>query len=192
MIERRAKVDVTDADAIAATRQWIERAVIGLNLCPFAKLPFSRGAIRYAVSAARCNEQLAADLREELLTLVDADPLECETSLLIHPQIFHDFLDYNEFLGTAEAMLGELELDGVIQIASFHPDYRFAGTTNDAPENNSNRSPFPTLHLLRESSVDRAVESGVDVNAIPEENIKRLRRLGSEGWRRLWINESEM
>ncbi len=192
MIECRAKVDVTDADAIAATRQWIERAVIGLNLCPFAKLPFSRGAIRYAVSTAHSNEQLAADLREVLLTLVDADPLECETSLLIHPQIFHDFLDYNEFLGTAEAMLGELDLDGVIQIASFHPDYRFAGTTNDAPENNSNRSPFPTLHLLRESSVDRAVESGVDVNAIPEENIKRLRRLGSEGWRRLWINESEM
>ncbi len=186
MIGSPSNAHVTDAEAIAATRRWIERAVIGLNLCPFAKLPFARGAIRYVVSAARCNEQLAADLREELFSLVAIDPLECETSLLIHPHVFEEFLDYNDFLGVAETMLVDVELDGIIQIASFHPHYQFAGTLDDAPENNSNRSPFPTLHLLRESSVGRAVESGIDVDAIPQSNIERLRQLGNEGWRKLW------
>ncbi|MFZ2235355.1 MAG: DUF1415 domain-containing protein [Dokdonella sp.] len=185
MIESERNVDVTDAEAIVATRQWIERAVIGLNLCPFAKLPYSRGAISYSVSTARCVEQLRADLRNELMTLAAADPLSCETSLLIHPHVLGDFLQYNDFLGDAEATLVELELDDIIQIASFHPHYQFAGTPEDAPENNSNRSPFPTLHLLRESSVERAVDSGIDVDAIPENNIERLRQLGNDGWRRL-------
>ncbi len=190
MIDRKGNNDVNDAEAIAATREWIERAVIGLNLCPFAKLPFTRGAIRYAVSAARCIEQLARDLRSELSALAAADPLECETSLLIHPHVLEDFLDYNDFLGEAEAVLVDLELDGVIQIASFHPHYRFAGTPDDAAENNSNRSPFPTLHLLREASIERAIDSGIDVAAIPVDNIQRLRQLGNDGWRRLCEDQS--
>ena len=192
MSDRTNNASLADADAIAATRDWIERAVIGLNLCPFAKLPFARGAIRYRVSAARCVEQLRADLHNELSALASADPLEYETSLLIHPHALEDFLDYNDFLGVAEAMLIEMELDGIIQIASFHPIYQFAGTPVDAPENNSNRSPFPTLHLLRESSIERAVESGIDVDAIPDNNIQRLRLLGNEGWRGLWKNGSAM
>ncbi len=186
MIDCKGSGDVTDAMAITATCQWIERAVIGLNLCPFAKLPFTRGAIRFVVSAARCGEELADDLRDELSALAAADPLECETTLLVHPHALADFLDYNDFLGVAEAVLIELKLDGVVQIASFHPHYRFAGMADDAPENNSNRSPFPTLHLLRESSVDRAVESGIEVDAIPERNIERLRQLGNDGWHKLW------
>lgn len=185
MIENRRDDDVPAITVIAATRQWIERAVIGLNLCPFAKLPFSRDAIVYSVSNARCVEQLRNDLRDALLSLVTTDPLECETCLVIHPHVLDDFLDYNDFLGDADALLVELGLDGIIQVASFHPRYQFAGTPDGAPENNSNRSPFPTLHLLRESSVDRAVESGVDVDEIPDRNIERLRQLGNDGWQEL-------
>lgn len=172
---------------IAATHDWIERAVIGLNLCPFAKLPYSRGAIRYVVSDARDVDKLRSDLLAELHWLANVDPLDCETSLLVHPHVLGDFLDYNEFLGVADELLVELELDGTIQIASFHPQYQFAGTRDDAPENNSNRSPFPTLHLLRESSLDRAIDSGGDVDGIPQSNVERLRQLGSEGWRQLWM-----
>ena len=185
MSEGACSVDVCDAAVIAATRQWIERAVIGLNLCPFAKLPFSRDAIAYSVSNARCVELLRGDLRDALLSLVAADPLECETCLVIHPHVLEDFLDYNDFISDAEALLVELDLEGIIQIASFHPRYQFAGTAHDAPENNSNRSPFPALHLLRETSIDRAVQGGVDVDAIPQNNIERLRLLGNNGWRKL-------
>lgn len=185
MIEDDHNADVADEEVIAATRQWIERVVIGLNLCPFAKLPFSRGAIGYCVSKAGSVEQLRGDLRDALFSLVAADPIECETLLVIHPHVLEDFLDYNDFLDDADALLVELKLDGVIQVASFHPRYQFAGTPDDAPENNSNRSPFPTLHLLRESSVERAVESAVDVDAIPQNNIECLQLLGNAGWRKL-------
>ena len=178
--------DPSAALAIAATRRWIERAVIGLNLCPFAKLPYSRDAIRYEISSARDTTGLLTDLRDELLNLADANALEVETCLLIHPHVLGAFLDYNDFLDEADAVLVELELDGIIQIASFHPDYQFAGTAADAIENVTNRSPYPMLHLLREASIERAVESSIDVDLIPGRNIETLQRLGKEGLQKLW------
>jgi len=176
----------TDDDAIAATRRWIERAVIGLNLCPFARVPFTQDRLRITVSRAADVEALVEDLRAELAWLRDADAGEWETSLLVHPFVLGDFEDYNQFLDVADALLEDMELDGEIQVASFHPDYQFADAAADAIENATNRSPFPTLHLLRESSIDRAVESGIDTDAIYERNIETLRKLGHAGWNSLW------
>jgi len=167
---------------IAATQSWLEKAVIGLGLCPFAKAVHVRGQIRYAVSAARSTRDLIADLTAELHALQAADPEVVETTLLIHPGVLADFPDYNDFLDDADALLDELELTGIIQIASFHPRYRFAGTQPDAIENYSNRSPYPMLHLLREESVERAVTTYPDVADIPEKNIETLNRLGHAGW----------
>ncbi|HEU4664806.1 MAG TPA: DUF1415 domain-containing protein [Dokdonella sp.] len=180
----------TDDEAIAATRRWIERAVIGLNLCPFARAPYVQDRLRITVSRARDVEALVEDLRAELAWLRDADANEWETSLLVHPFVLGDFDDYNQFLDVADALLEDMELDGEIQVASFHPDYRFADAGADAIENATNRSPFPTLHLLRESSIDRAVDSGVDTDAIYERNIETLRALGDAGWAALW-NDGE-
>ncbi|MEO7325949.1 MAG: DUF1415 domain-containing protein [Dokdonella sp.] len=171
------------------TRRWIERAVIGLNLCPFARAPFAQERVRFRVSHASDTTTLLADLRDELLTLRAADPDACETTLLIHPGVLGDFLDFNDFLDEADALLEELELDGEVQVASFHPDYQFADAQPDAVENCTNRSPYPTLHLLRESSIDQAVASGVDTDAIYQRNIETLRDLGPAGWRSLWRSE---
>jgi len=170
---------------VAATRRWIERAVIGLNLCPFARAPYVQDRLRIQVSGARDTEALADDLRAELAWLRDADATQYETSLLVHPFVLGDFADYNDFLDAADAVLVEMELDGEIQVASFHPDYQFADVPAEAIENATNRSPYPTLHLLRESSIDRAVESGIDTDAIYERNIETLRGLGHAGWRAL-------
>ena len=175
-----------DPQLLATTRRWIERAVIGLNLCPFAKLPYARGTIRYEVSRARDTKALRADMRDELLNMVDIDFSEFETTLLIHPCVLGNFSDYNDFLDEADALLVELELDGIVQVASFHPDYQFANTAADAIENFTNRSPYPMLHLLREASIERAVESSIDVDVIPGRNIETLQRLGKEGWQKLW------
>lgn len=171
------------ADAvIAATRDWLEKAVIGLGLCPFAKSVHAKGQIRYAVSAARTPGALVEDLLAELRTLEAADPQAVETTLLVHPGVLADFEDYNDFLDIADALLDELELAGVIQIASFHPQYRFAGTMKDAIENYTNRSPYPMLHLLREASIEKAVTTYPDVADIPERNIETMNRLGLNGW----------
>lgn len=175
-------------EIVAATRRWIERAVIGLELCPFAKAPHVRNQIRYAVSPAETAEELLSDLIDELQALGAADPEEVETTLLIHPDVLNDFPDYNDFLGVAEAVVDDLGLEGVIQVASFHPRYQFAGTAPDDIENYTNRSPHPTLHLLREASVDRAVEAFPDASLIYEKNIATLRRLGLHGWRRLGLS----
>jgi hypothetical protein len=177
--------------AIAATRRWIDKAVIGLNLCPFAKAVCSRGQIRFVVSDATSAEALLADLLQELRTLHDADPQQIDTTLLIHPQVLGDFLDYNNFLDSADAAVAELGLDGEIQVASFHPDYRFDGSAPDDIENFSNRSPYPTLHLLREASVDKAVQSFPDAARIYEHNIETLRRLGRDGWDALMAPERD-
>jgi hypothetical protein len=179
----------SDADIIAAMRRWIERAVVGLNLCPFARAPLQQDRIRFRVSRAADTAALAADLREELAALNGADPLVCETTLLVHPGVLGDFLDFNDFLDDADALLTEMDLDGEIQVASFHPDYQFADAAADAVENCTNRAPYPTLHLLRESSIDQAVASGLDTDAIYLRNIETLRRLGNEGWRALWRSE---
>ena len=171
-----------DAEVIAATRRWLEKAVIGLNLCPFAKAVHAKGLVRYRVSAARSADALIEDLMAELKGLEAADPETIDTALLIHPWVLGDFLDYNDFLDIADTLLDELELTGILQIASFHPHYRFAGTAPDAIENYTNRSPFPMLHLLREDSVERAVTTYPDVADIPERNIVTMNRLGLEGW----------
>lgn len=163
---------------IAATRAWIERAVIGLNLCPFAKTVYAREQIRYVVSGALTAEALLADLVRELQALVQAAPEAIETTLLIHPQVLTAFLDYNQFLDVADAAVDRLRLTGVLQVASFHPDYQFAGTTPNDVTNCTNRSPYPMLHLLREASVAAAVAAFPEAGAISEQNIATMRRIG--------------
>ena len=170
---------------IAATRNWVEKAVIGLRLCPFAASPYLRGLIRYRVSEQQSPEGLAEELTQELELLAAADPLRCETSLLIHPHVLGDFLDYNQFLDQAEAAVAALGLKGELQIASFHPAYQFAGSASDDVENSSNRSPYPMLHLLRESSVRRAMATFPGVDEIGNRNMATLRELGAAGLRKL-------
>jgi hypothetical protein len=183
-------MDAAEAEEIVvATRTWLERAVIGLNLCPFAK-PI-RDRIRYAVSVADTPDELRADLVDELHTLAEADAEEIETTLLIHPRVFSDFLDYNDFLEVADETLEDLDLVGEIQIASFHPRYQFAGTEPDDIENYTNRSPYPMLHLLREASVEAAVEAHPDTAQINEKNIETMRALGHEGWLRLGLGKKK-
>jgi len=167
---------------IAETRAWVQRAVIGLNLCPFAKAPQSRGQVRYACTEARDADSLLAALAEELRHLAEAPPEQVETTLLIHPWVMNDFADHNDFLEIAEAAVEALELTGVIQVASFHPQYQFADTAPDDIGNASNRSPYPTLHLLREESIERAVEAFPDAERIYGANIATLERLGHAGW----------
>ena len=176
-------------DPIALTRRWLERAVIGLNLCPFAKAVYVKQQVRFVLSDAATPEALVEVLIGELAFLRDADPQVTDTTLLIHPHVLTDFLDYNDFLDIAEAAITDLELDGEIQIVSFHPDYRFADSYEDAVENCTNRSPFPMLHLLREASVERAVAAFPEADAIIDRNMATLRELGVEGWRRLWVTD---
>jgi hypothetical protein len=173
-------------EAIEATRLWLGRAVIGLNLCPFAKAVQRKGQVRYVVSDASQPLQLHADLVRELEFLRDADPEAVDTTLLIHPFALGDFIDFNEFLEVADAAVADLDLEGDIQVASFHPDFQFEGTAPDDITNYTNRSPFPTLHLLREASIDRAVAAFPDAAAIFETNMETLEKLGHEGWRKLF------
>jgi hypothetical protein len=168
--------------AIPATQHWFERAVIGLNLCPFAKAVHVKQQIRWVESAARDAQALLDDLVRELQFLAAADPELVDTTLLIHPHALNDFLDYNDFLDVADGAVVQLGLDGVLQVASFHPDYQFEGTAPGDVENLSNRSPYPTLHLLREDSIARAVAAYPDAAAIYERNIETLRRLGARAW----------
>ena len=179
-----------DQPYLDATTRWLERAVIGLNLCPFARAPHVQHKLRLRVSHARDSDGLLDDLCGELQSLNALTPEECETGLLIHPFVMNDFLDYNDFLDVADAALQTLGLEGIWQVASFHPQYQFADSAPDAIENFSNRSPFPTLHLLREASVERAMEQMSDTDAIYRRNIETLQRLGIEGWRALWRDET--
>lgn len=172
-------------EPVAATRHWLQSAVMGLNLCPFAKAVFVKEQIRFVLSEARDAESLLADLLAELNHLHVTPAEQTDTTLLIHPHVLQDFLDYNDFLDIAESALTELDLDGEIQIASFHPDYRFADSLDDAIENYTNRSPFPMLHLLREASVERAVRAFPDAGAIIDRNMATLRQLGVDGWKRM-------
>jgi len=178
----------THEHLIATTRQWLERAVIGLNLCPFAKAAYVKQRVRFTVSDATTDEALLDDLILALQDLHAADPAECETTLLIHPHALTDFLDYNDFLDAADAALDALGLTGVIQVASFHPQYQFSGTEPDDIENYTNRAPYPLLHLLREDSIEQAVESYPDVDDIPARNIAALKKLGHAGWARLQLD----
>ncbi|MCU6501402.1 DUF1415 domain-containing protein [Rugamonas sp. A1-17] len=175
-----------DHDAvIAETVNWVEQAVIGLNLCPFAKAVHVKKQIRYVVSDADTPEALLAQLLEELEYLAETSPDKVDTTMLIHPNVLADFEDFNEFLDVADAALEDVELDGILQVASFHPDYQFADTHQNDIENYTNRSPYPTLHLLREDSVERAVEAFPEAGDIFEKNIETLRALGHDGWDKL-------
>ncbi|MEO6976549.1 MAG: DUF1415 domain-containing protein [Gallionella sp.] len=173
---------------IAATQHWLEKAVIGLNLCPFAKAVHVKKQIRYVVSAATTPEELLEELMNELRTLQDADPDKLDTTLLIHPHVLTDFLDFNDFLDTVDIAVAEPEFNGEFQVASLHPRYQFAGTAPDDIENYTNRSPYPTLHLLREDSVDRAVAAFPDADRIVDNNIGTMNKLGREGWKKLGLD----
>ena len=175
---------VLDNDTLINTvRQWVEQLVIGYNLCPFAKRELVRERVRFVVSRAQDEEQLLVDLENEL-TLLGADE-GIETTLLITPQVLQDFFDFNQFLGRADQRVAQLKLKGVFQLASFHPDYQFGGTEPDDAENYTNKSPYPVLHLLREASLDRAIENYPDAESIPEHNIEQLELMGSDQLRRL-------
>ena len=172
---------------VATTTRWLERAVIGLNLCPFAKAVHVKAQIRYVVSAATTPEALADDLQRELEFLAETNAELIDTTLLIHPQALADFLDFNDFLEVADGIVAELELDGILQVASFHPQFQFKGTEPDDITNYTNRAPYPMLHLLREDSVERAVAAFPDELAIAETNMGTLEKLGIAGWKALGI-----
>ncbi|MGK2901236.1 MAG: DUF1415 domain-containing protein [Burkholderiaceae bacterium] len=187
-MKRPAPVPPPPVDArrvIAHTRAWVERAVVGLNLCPFAKAPLVKGQLRFVVFEGDDPRALLDALCEEMKVLVQADPGAVETTLLIHPNVLQDFGAFNDFLDAADAALEDLGLDGVLQVASFHPQYRFADTAADDPGNATNRAPYPALHLLREASIERAVAAFPAAEAIYEANIATLEALGAEGWARL-------
>ena len=178
--------DVEQSDAItASTQRWVEHVVIGLNLCPFAKAVQVKRQIRYAVTASESADQLLSELEHELEVLVAADVAAVETTLLIHPLVMSEFIDYHFFMDEAVATLKRLDIVGTLQIAGFHPQYQFAGTDSDDMGNFTNRSPHPMLHLLRESSVQMAVTAFPNASDIFDSNIVKLRRLGYEGWRKL-------
>ncbi|MCC7633691.1 DUF1415 domain-containing protein [Stenotrophomonas rhizophila] len=173
------------SDPIAETRKWLEQIVIGLNLCPFAKAVYVKDQVRFVLSDATTAEALVEELAEELVLLRDTPAEQIDTTLIVHPQVLTDFLDYNDFLDNADAAIEALDLQGILQVASFHPQYQFEGTAPDDVSNYTNRAPYPTLHLLREDSVERAVAAFPDPDVIVERNIETLDKLGVEGWTRL-------
>lgn len=175
-------MSVSDETVIDHTRQWLEKAVIGLNFCPFAKAPYVKNRVRISVSHAKHLDGFLEDLDRELQLLSAASENEIETSLLVHPSLFGDFFIFNDMLDIADEAVAENGLEGVIQIAPFHPDFQFEGTDANDISNYTNRSPYPTLHLIRESSISRAAESFPDAETIFGRNIKLLEEMGQQGW----------
>ncbi|MDF0748747.1 DUF1415 domain-containing protein [Marinobacter sp. 71-i] len=173
---------MTHNPIIEATRRWVSDVVISLNLCPFARRELVKEGIRFVATGAASEEALLMALRDELVYL--SEHPEVETTLLIHPAVLQDFMAYNEFLAVVDGLLEQLELVGIYQIASFHPDYQFGGTEPDDAENYTNRSPYPMLHLLREESLERAIAGYPGTDAIPEQNIELMNRLGADNMRR--------
>lgn len=169
------------------TRQWLEKAVIGLNLCPFAKAPHVKNLVRISVSQARHLDGFLEDLDRELQLLGDTPADELETTLLVHPTLFPDFDTFNQMLDIADAAVVDNGLEGIVQIAPFHPDFQFEGTDSDDIGNYTNRSPYPTLHLIREDSIAKAAQAFPDASAIFERNITLLEKMGHEGWDKLDI-----
>jgi hypothetical protein len=172
------------------TLRWLERAVIGLNLCPFAKGVHAKAQIHYAVTLAEDPAEVLELLRTELTALANAPAQTRDTTLLLLPRCMHDFLEFNDFLAEADALLDAMDLSGTLQIASFHPHFQFAGTDADDVTNCTNRSPYPTLHLLREESIDRAVEVFPDAETIFERNMQVLEDMGMDGWHALGVGAS--
>jgi hypothetical protein len=177
--------NIDDDAIIAATRRWLERAVIGLNLCPFAKAVYVKEQVRYVVTRADTPEALLEVLMVELERLAETSAEKIDTTLLIHPFVLGDFEDYNEFLDVADAAVEDMQLEGQLQVASFHPDYQFADTDQNDISNYTNRAPYPILHLLREDSISRAVEAFPDAGDIFEKNIETMENLGHDGWDKL-------
>ena len=175
------------SQVISDSQQWLERAVIGLNLCPFAKSVHVKSLIRYAISDAKSESELLADLQSELIFLNSVSPTITDTTLLIAPMCLHDFLEFNQLAHKANKLLTKLDLEGIFQIATLHPQYQFAGTDVDDITNYTNRAPYPTLHLLRESSIDRALQAIPNAESIFEVNMNTMRRIGLEGWRDLGL-----
>jgi hypothetical protein len=180
---------VSDDDVLAATRRWLEEAVIGLNLCPFAKSVYVKNQVRIVVSRARHIDAFLDDLDRELELLKTTPAEEVETTLLVHPTLFPDFLVFNDFLNVADEVLVEHELEGVVQIAPFHPDFVFEGEPEGDMSHYTNRSPYPTLHLIREEGLGKAIDSYGDTDEIYERNIEVLRKLGPAGWQRLMTGQ---
>lgn len=176
---------------IAATQRWVERAVIGLNLCPFAKGVQTKGQVHYVLSQADDAPALLIDLKQQLQDLHESDPAQRDTTLLIAPLAFPDFLDFNDFLERADRLLRKMRLDGDYQIASFHPQFQFADAAADDISHYTNRAPYPILHLLREQSIDRAVEAFPDAALIFEKNMETLRALGAAGWQALDVGPAK-
>lgn len=177
-----------DEAVIAAMRLWVEKAVIGLNLCPFAKSVYVKNQVRFVVSHATHLDGFLEDLDRELDFLATADPQVVDTTLLIHPTLLPDFHDFNDLTIIAESAVEEHGLEGVIQVASFHPKFQFADTDADDIGNYTNRAPFPTLHLIREESLERAVAAIPNAEEIFERNIETLQKLGLDGWRALGLS----
>ncbi|GGC58820.1 DUF1415 domain-containing protein [Marinobacter halophilus] len=174
---------MSEAQIVNATRKWVEDVVVGYNLCPFAKRELVRDRVRFVMTDAENEDDLLKALHAELQRLEDEPDIE--TTLLIHPGVLQDFDAYNEFLDTAEGLVAYLELEGIYQVASFHPDYQFAETEPGAAENYTNRSPYPMLHLLREASLEAAIDSHPDVDGIPDRNIALMNELGAEKMRQI-------
>lgn len=171
-----------DKHVVEDTIHWLEEAVIGLNLCPFARRVHAKRQVRYRVSDATTEDALGEQLVQELLLLHDTPPETHDTTLIMHPHVLHDFLAFNDFLGMADDILVSLGLAGEIQIASFHPHYRFADTDGNDITNATNRAPYPTLHLLREASVESGIRDFPAAESIYLRNMETMRRLGPEGW----------
>jgi len=182
-----SRFQMTDEQVLGKTRHWLETAVIGLNLCPFAKAVYVKNQVRLVVSKARHADDLLEELDRELDLLVATPAEQIDTTLLIHPTLFEDFLDFNDFLEVAEGVVDEHGLEGVIQLASFHPQFQFDGTEPDDISNYTNRAPFAILHLLREDSVERAVAAFPEADAIFKTNIATLEKLGHAGWKSLGL-----
>jgi len=179
-------MELTDDTVLADTRRWIEKAVIGLNLCPFARSVYLKNQVRIVVSRARHLDAFLDELDRELDLLVNTPAEEIDTTLLVHPALFPDFEVFNDFMGVVDDVVAEHDLEGVIQVANFHPQFLFEGEAENDPSHCTNRAPYPTLHLLREDSVERAVASDAgDAEKIVERNIATLRALGTDGWDQL-------
>ncbi len=167
-----------DEKIVQPVRQWVEALVVGMNLCPFAKRELVNNRVRFATTTSVTKEQLLMALQSEL-DLLNTDS-SIETTLLIHPGVLQDFYDYNQFLNYADSLLAEMGLEGIFQIASFHPDYQFNGTKPDDVENYTNRSPHPMLHLIREASLERAIANYPEADQIPQRNIALMNDLGQD------------
>lgn len=171
----------TNEEQIRVVRQWVEDVVVELNLCPFAKRELIADRVRFVVTDATSEDELLETLAFELEFLGSTPSIE--TTLVIHPHVLGDFSLYNQFLDNADRLLVALKLEGVFQVASFHPDYQFADTKADDAENYTNRSPYPVLHLLREESLERVIASTPDIDQIPKRNIETMNRVGTESLR---------